>query len=560
LVSLPYRARTAGSTVSTGRRRSRPLVSAAYHARLTAAGVTAAGVTARDSVAGAGVAAPPPTSHPLAEERWKRRPVLGQLVRVLALAVPLTASVLAAAALSRTVQRPSSLAGAVGWWVMLIVVSTLVIAVVDRAARRLLPLAALLRLCMVFPDHAPSRFSVAFKAGTTRNLREKLALAREQGVADEPARAAERILVLVAAMNMHHRATRGHSERVRAFNDLIAEELRLPEADRDRLRWAALLHDVGKLEVPTRILDKPGKPTEAEWVTLRRHPEDGARMVAPLRDWLGPWAVAIEAHHERWDGAGYPRGLAGQEIGLAARIVAVADVFEVMTAPRAYRRPVKAEAARAELARCAGSQLDPAVVRAFLNVSLGRLRVAMGPLSWLAQLPFVGALPRLEGVAAAGRSVATVAGTATGVGALALIGVVGPPPTADGPVQLDAQTAQRSTGVTTVPPGSSPSPRTTDPRALDAGTVVAPGPDAAAVGATATAPQPGTQSGPPPGPVGTVGASSGAGAPAATRGRQGVQEEDKRKNKGKRKDKARGPDKRKDKDEHKGKGKKKGGG
>jgi len=396
---------------------------------------------------------------------------------------------------------------------MLIVVSTLVVAVVDRAARRLLPLAALLRLCLVFPDQAPSRFSVAFKAGTTRNLKEKLARATEQGAVDEPAKAAERILVLVAAMNIHHRGTRGHSERVRAFNDLIAEELRLPEADRDRLRWAALLHDVGKLEVPVRILDKPGKPTEAEWDTLRRHPEDGARIVAPLRGWLGPWAAAIEEHHERWDGAGYPRGLAGQEIGLAARIVAVADVFEVMTAPRAYRRPVNAEAARAELARCSGSQLDPAVVRAFLNVSLGKLRVAMGPLSWLAQLPFVGALPRLEGVAAAGRAAATAAGVATGVGAITLIGAVGPA-TADDPVRVGVQTAQSTTGVTQVPRGPSAAPRTASAGASSAGSVSTFGLDATASPPSARAPTASARSGSQPPPAG----------PAAPQATQGVQE------------------------------------
>jgi putative nucleotidyltransferase with HDIG domain len=280
---------------------------------------------------------------------------------------------------------------------------------------------------MLFPDRAPSRFSVAFRAGTTRNLQEQLADAGRRGIDDEPARSAERILTLVAALNRHDRATRGHSERVRAFNDLIAEELRLPQPDRDRLRWAALLHDVGKLEVPARILNKAGRPTEAEWDALRRHPEEGARIAAPLLGWLGPWAPAIVEHHERWDGTGYPRGLAGGEISLAGRIVAVADVFEVLTAPRPYRRPVSAGAARAELARCAGTQFDPAVVRAFLSVSLGRLQRVMGPVSWVAQLPFIGALPALQStVAGVGRSGITAAATATGVGALTVSGVMGP--------------------------------------------------------------------------------------------------------------------------------------
>jgi len=228
-------------------------------------------------------------------------------------------------------------------------------------------------------------------------------------------------------MNAHDRRTRGHSERVRAFNDLLAEEMELSPRDRDLLRWAALLHDIGKLHVPTRILNKPGRLTDAEWVTLHKHPAEGARIAAPLQEWLVEWAGAIGEHHERWDGSGYPNGLKGEEISLGARIVAVADAYEVITAPRPYKRPIKAEAARQELTRCAGTDFDPAVVRAFLNISIGRIRLVMGPLSWLAQLPFLGALPQLEGTAVvAGRQAATLAGTATGVGVMAMSGIIHP--------------------------------------------------------------------------------------------------------------------------------------
>ena len=380
--------------------------------------------------------------------------MLGTLVRMVALFVPVAASVAAAAVLSRLVPRPSGLFRTAGWWLMIAVVSTLVLAAVDRAARRLLPLAALLRLSLLFPDRAPSRFWIAFRAGTTCDLRAQLARAKQHGIDDEPARAAERILELVAAMSRHDRATRGHSERVRAFSDLIVEELRLPQADRDRLRWAALLHDIGKLNVPPRLLNKPDHPNYSEWDTLRRHPEDGARIAAPLAGWLSPWAPAIEEHHERFDGTGYPRGLAGEEINFGARIVAVADVFEVMTAPRAYRRPVSAQAARRELATCAGSQFDAAVVRAFLNVSLGRLRMVMGPISWLAQLPFLGAMPRLEEAAAVGRSAVTAAGAATGVSALAMMGVVGSPHADHGP---------RSSPGRSSPPAAQAGPATLHP-------------------------------------------------------------------------------------------------
>ena len=394
-------------------------------------------------------------------ERWQRRPVLGGLVRALALAIPIGASVVTAVAFSRAVPRPHGVLPAVGWWALVLAGSTVVLMTVDRAARRLLPLATLLRLSMVFPDRAPSRFGVAFKAGTTRHLKKQLGGASQHGIDDEPARCAERVLPLVGVLSRHDRATRGHSERVRAFNDLIAEELRLPEADRDRLRWAALLHDVGKVEVPAGILNKPALPSSAEWEALRRHPETGARIAAPLRGWLGPWALAIEQHHERWDGSGYPYGLAGEQISLAGRIVAVADVLDVLTAPRAYRRPVSPEAARAELARHAGSQFDPDVVRALLNISLGKLRGVMGPISWVAQVPFLSTVPRLEGaVAAAGRSAMTAAGAATGAGALAVLGLVGPgagprsgpPPGSAGPGTATAEAAAPGTTLPAVSP------------------------------------------------------------------------------------------------------------
>jgi hypothetical protein len=196
----------------------------------------------------------------------------------------------------------------------------------------------------------------------------------------------------VLALNVHDRASRGHSERVRVFTDLLTAELKLPEADRARLRWAALLHDVGKLEVPASLLNKPSAPDEEEWVTLRRHPEDGARMIAPLLLWLGEWGAAVVQHHERYDGTGYPRRLKGHDISLAARIVSVADVYEVMTAPRPYKRPMSVVASRQELIRVAGTQLDPAIVRAFLNISSGNLWRTIGIGAWIAQIPTLGGL------------------------------------------------------------------------------------------------------------------------------------------------------------------------
>ncbi|HEX5948609.1 MAG TPA: HD domain-containing phosphohydrolase, partial [Actinomycetota bacterium] len=259
--------------------------------------------------------------------RWSARPVLSLGLRAVVLLVPIAAGVGVAALLSQAIPRPDSGTGIL-WWIGLFVASTTTVWLVDRVARRLLPLAVLLQLTMLFPDRAPSRFAVARRVGSTRSLEERVRLARETGEEDDPTRAAVRILELVAALNAHDRQTRGHSERVRVLTDLLASALKLSEADRDRLRWAALLHDIGKLEVSAEILNKPGKPEPHEWETLKRHPEAGARLAGPLFSWLGEWGSAIQEHHERFDGDGYPAGRAATGISLGGRILAVTDSFE----------------------------------------------------------------------------------------------------------------------------------------------------------------------------------------------------------------------------------------
>jgi hypothetical protein len=169
--------------------------------------------------------------------------------------------------------------------------------------------------------------------------------------------------------------------------------------------------------VPARILNKPGRPEPHEWETLQGHPAAGAKIAAPLLPWLGEWGRAIEQHHERFDGGGYPNGLAGTDIALAARVVSVADSFEVMTAARAYKKPMSVPAARRELAACAGGQFDPTIVRAFLNVSLGRLWWSVGPASWTAMLPVLGPVQRAASQLA-GAANAGAAALAVGAGSL----------------------------------------------------------------------------------------------------------------------------------------------
>jgi HD-GYP domain-containing protein (c-di-GMP phosphodiesterase class II) len=365
---------------------------------------------------------PHPTETPARRvaERWRTRPALSIAVRVAAALIPVAASVIATRLASDLIARPRSAGAAAMWWASMLGLATVVVFSIERLTRRMAPLAALLKLSLVFPDRAPSRFSVALRSGTVRQLQDRYETVKRDGLGATPAEAARTVVELVGALNAHDRVTRGHCERVRAYTALIAEELKLPAEEIDRLRWAGLLHDLGKLEVPSEILNKKGALDEREWEIVKTHPAAGARIAAPLAGWLGDAFRAIGEHHERWDGNGYPAGLSGEGISLGGRIVSVADAFDVMTAARSYKAPHAPSWSRAELVRCSGSQFDPAVVRAFLNVSLGRLRWTMGPLSWLAQLPILAQAPiaSATGTLATTAMAATVAVGASAIGAM----------------------------------------------------------------------------------------------------------------------------------------------
>ena len=359
------------------------------------------------------------------ERKWAGRPVLAFFVRSAVYVVPIAASVLASVWLSKVIPAPESVWHVIGWWVAIIAGSTSVLFLVDKGVRRLLPLAALLQMTMIFPDKSPSRFRTALRSGASiKHLTAQLRAAEEAGLDDDPTRAAEIVLQLSSALNAHDPRTRGHSERVRAYSEMLAEEMGVSEEDRAKLRWASLLHDIGKLKVSPDILNKPGKLDDDEWVEIKNHPTYGAEICGPLIDWLGPWSSAIVEHHERFDGFGYPAGFAGLEIALGGRVVAVADAYDVMTTARSYKKPMPAGAAREELARHAGAQFDPDVVRAFLSLSMGRLRWVAGPLSWLAQLPF---LRFAGGIQSVGTTVGVAAAATTGAAAALAGGLVSVP-------------------------------------------------------------------------------------------------------------------------------------
>ena len=324
----------------------------------------------------------------VARDRWTARPVLGAALRLTALLGPVVAGVAVAVVLAALLPEATTTAAQVLWWAAVLGGSAAGLWGSDRVARRLLPLAVLLELSLVFPDRAPSRLRAA-RTSSVRDMDSRLARLRGQGAPMEPYEAAETLVVLVGILGLHDKRTRGHAERVRAFTDLLSEELGLDEDSRMRLRWAALVHDLGKLTVPASVLNGGTDLRDEDWAALRAHPAEGVRLVAGLLPWLQEWGGAVGEHHERWDGTGYPHGLAGEQISYAARLISVCDSFEVITSSRSYQAARSAAAGRAELIRCAGTQFDPAVVRAFVGISLGRLRWVLGPVTWLAELPFV---------------------------------------------------------------------------------------------------------------------------------------------------------------------------
>jgi diguanylate cyclase (GGDEF)-like protein len=168
---------------------------------------------------------------------------------------------------------------------------------------------------------------------------------------------------LAKAVDARDAYTGSHSERVGELAARISRQLGLDDAQVELTRLAASLHDLGKLAIPEEILRKPSALNESECLVLQRHPQIGFRMLESLG--VEPIAEWVLHHHERWDGAGYPDRLRGEEIPLGARIIFVADAYDAMTSERVYRRPLAPEEALNELERCSGSQFDPAIVDAF---------------------------------------------------------------------------------------------------------------------------------------------------------------------------------------------------
>ncbi|MGQ0507518.1 MAG: response regulator [Myxococcaceae bacterium] len=175
---------------------------------------------------------------------------------------------------------------------------------------------------------------------------------------------------LISALDYRDTETQWHSRRVALFSRRIAESLRLPTLELDIIEQGALLHDLGKIGVRDSILLKPGPLTPEEWVEMRLHPEFGYRMLQKM-PYLHDQALIVLQHQERFDGAGYPARLKGQEIVIGARIFAIADTMDAVTSDRPYRKGRPLHVAKEEIRRCSGTQFDPEVVASYFSVADG---------------------------------------------------------------------------------------------------------------------------------------------------------------------------------------------
>jgi putative two-component system response regulator len=175
------------------------------------------------------------------------------------------------------------------------------------------------------------------------------------------------LIMLANAIELRDHYTRGHVERVRDHAVAIAKHQGWTDAQLNHLKYGSILHDIGKIHIMENVLSKPGPLNDTEWEEMKNHPVVGMEMVKNI-PFLAPAIPVILHHHERWDGHGYPYGLAGEQIPRAARIVAVADSLDAMISSRNYREALTPEQAYKEILRCSGRHYDPDIVKSFQSV------------------------------------------------------------------------------------------------------------------------------------------------------------------------------------------------
>ena len=209
-------------------------------------------------------------------------------------------------------------------------------------------------------------------------LRLAVALAAEAGTMVSRARMAERLEdayfatlgTLAAALEAKDAYTNDHASEIAELAGRVCDQLGLDAGASRVIRLGALLHDIGKIGIPEAILRKPGALTDEEMLIMQRHPDIGARILEPV-PYFADLVPLVRSSHERWDGRGYPDGLAAEEIPLGSRVIAVCDAYHAMTEDRVYRLGLPTATALAEIERCSGTQFDPACVRALIAAAGG---------------------------------------------------------------------------------------------------------------------------------------------------------------------------------------------
>ena len=308
--------------------------------------------------------------------RWKARPIVAAFLRALAGGSPIIVGYVVASIIAATLQPLDRLP----WW--LAVPGSAVVAgwLTILATARLRLLAMLYELELIFPGWAPERWEVVKEAARDPiHMRRKMAgasMGRDQNLDS----AAAAVLAMAITLPRHDRRASGHPHRVADYSDLIARQLRIEDGDRERIKWAALSHGLGKLLLDRDLLAEPGDLTPEEQESWETYPTRGMRLIGPMAAWLGSSAQAVESHAENWDGSGFPDHKSGDQIPLPARIVAVAASLDVLTTGSGA---VSHDQARRLIAAASATDFDPVVVRAFLQVPARTLKAASGSLSRL---------------------------------------------------------------------------------------------------------------------------------------------------------------------------------
>ncbi len=304
------------------------------------------------------------------------------------------------------------------WFVIAVIISWVTSIFLADVLRVVASKTSIYRRANNFHTEVEELFGSSMREGNTKAVK-KVALQR-----GHDAEFIDQVLLLLEQLGRHESLTRGHSERVRAYASLIGKEIGLSDSEMESLNWTALLHDIGKLDVPAWLLTTQEPPTPDEWEVLKRHPEAAKARLRRLEPTLGDSIYdGALYHHERWDGSGYPHQLSAGEIPLYGRITAIADSFDVMTHARSYKPALPISFAREELILGAGTHFDPDLIAAFVRIGDEDLRAIRG---WSATIAgFAVASSRMATI---GSQAAVIIATVTGAGISSAVAAEIPPP------------------------------------------------------------------------------------------------------------------------------------